>query len=536
MKLKKILAFILAAQMMLGATVACTQNEDPKETNPPKTETKAPETKAPETQAPETEAPETKFDRLSVPDDLPETTFNGQDVRILCNPTEMFELFSEDGESGDNTSRAVYERNNKIESRFDVKIQVIPSGSTDNVLESQDKFRPIFQAGDYQWEIIDLWQRMSLDIPGNHNGFYNLLEVPHLNFDKPWYNKRSNDDSTFNGKMWTVTSSLSLTSMMYAYTFVYNKDLVKEFGFNPEEIDQMVFDGKWTLDKLIEMTSEFYRDDGDGLKTPGSDIFGFGSDVQDRVIPWVTGFDERAVSPNEDRTKLEITLGSEKVYSALEKLYNFHYNTKGAMAYQGGGALPGGIGLVGAYGMNNNALITDFNEGRVGFMTSVLNACYSTLRDVNFEYGLMPFPKYDEAQENYYTNPNYDYTVYAIPANIPEDKLEMTAVVFEALSAESWKTVYPAYYDDALKGRYSTDENMAKMVDLIVDGIVYDYSYQTAIWMRPKLAFMFQNCLGEQNPDLASQLAESKDHLDNVLAGIMHFYGIPMPEGVEPLA
>lgn len=518
MKLKKVLAFLLAAQMMLAAMVGC--NNDGAKGNGGG------------------DVSETTLDqRTEISDDLPDKKFNGDSVRILVNPTEIFELVSEDGTSGDNTSKAVWDRNKRVENRFDVKIEAIASGSTDNVVEAQDTFRPVFLANDYQWEIIDLWQRMSLDIPGNHDGFYNLLEVPYLNFEKPWYNKRSNDDSTFNGKMWTVTSSLSLTSMMYAYTFVYNKELVEEFGYKSEEIDQMVFDGKWTLDKMIEMTSDFYRDEnGDGLQTPGADIFGFGSDVQDRVLPWVTAIDERAVSPNADRTKLEITLGTEKVYTALEKLYNFHYTTKGAMAYQGGGTLPGGVGLNGAYGMNSNQLIVDFNEGRVGFMTSVLNACYSTLRDVDFEYGLMPFPKYDEAQENYYTNPNYDYTVYAIPANIPADKLDMTAIVFEALSAESWKTVYPAYYDDALKGAYSSDENMAKMVDLIVDGIMYDYSYQTAIWMRPKLAFMFQYCISDKTPDLASQLAESNDHLNNVLAGIINFYDIPLPEGVEPLA
>ena len=351
-----------------------------------------------------------------------------------------------------------------------------------------------------------MWQRMSLELPGNYAAFYNWMEVPHINWDKPWWNKESNEGSTFNNKMWTVTGSLSLTSLMYTYVLGYNSELLENYGVNTDELIQTVFDGNWTLDKMIETASAIYADNGDGIPSVG-DTYGFGSVPGERTVPWVTAFGAESLVANDDDTKIISVLGSEKVYNALEKMVNLTWNNQASTAT-----------------CADVVPMTEFINGNVGLIVTQLKSCYSSFADLPFEYGLLPLPKYDATQEGYYTEPYHDFSVFAIAANIPEDKLEMVGVIMEALNAESWKTVYPAYYDEALKGRYSTDETMADMIDLIVDGVKFDFAQQCAIWLRCKVPFLFDYCIRDNTTDLASVLAEGQSNLDEMLPFIRTFY------------
>ena len=53
----------------------------------------------------------------------------------------------------------------------------------------------------------------------------------------------------------------------------------------------------------------------------------------------------------------------------------------------------------------------------------------------------------------------------------------MVAAFLEAMSAESFRTVTPAYFETALKSKYSRDSETSQMLDIIVDGIYLDIGY-----------------------------------------------------------
>ena len=54
---------------------------------------------------------------------------------------------------------------------------------------------------------------------------------------------------------------------------------------------------------------------------------------------------------------------------------------------------------------------------------------------------------------------------------------EMSAVILEAIYAENYTSVIPAYLDVALKGKYSRDENTAEMLDLILDTTYFNFAF-----------------------------------------------------------
>lgn len=522
MKMKKNLAVLLALQMILAGFASCAK-EEPAETKNP--ETKTAETGAPETSAAtdaETEAPvpaDPYADRLNVSDGLPDITYNGKDFRFLIDEKYAYQIYSED-ESGVGLDAVIYDRNQRIEDRFDVKISYMDSLGK----ESQDVMTSYAQVGEHVAEVCAFEQYMG-NTPTVYFCWANWKDIPHLNFDQPWWNKESIENHIINGYCFNIAGDLSLTAMQYTWCLAFNQELMAAWQYPAETLYQLVWDGEWTLDKLIEVTAEHWIDEnGDGLSDSG-DKFAFGTPINTideetglvknncRTIPWVTCIGERAITVGEDRMSLTATLGTEKIYSALEKLVNYHNSTNGVYAF---------------------STDEDFINGKIGIYTAQFDIFFENSSQIDFAAGVLPFPKYDKAQEKYMTTPDYLFTMFGLPITLPQEDYEFVGILMEALNAESWKTVYPAYYEEALKGRYSTDENMAKMIELITDSRMYEYGMTCIQFLAypAKLPCMVCYHITDNNVDLASTLAQSDREIKYKLADLLMFFDVEDTTGV----
>jgi hypothetical protein len=94
------------------------------------------------------------------------------------------------------------------------------------------------------------------------------------------------------------------------------------------------------------------------------------------------------------------------------------------------------------------------------------------LRDAQFSTGLLPFPKYDEKQENYRTL--LAGAMMCVPVTNPN--LENTGIVTEALFSESSRTVKPAFIDLYVDMKVLQDENSARMMSLVMDSGVHVFA------------------------------------------------------------
>ena len=391
MNLKKTLALLLAAQMLLVSGISCSKTTEDetkaKETTPT---TGIPETTPAETESAEsTEPEETKLDRMSVSDNLPEITFNGKDFRFIANKDSLPYLYVEDL-NGVATNDVIYERNKKIESRFDIKIQAWEENK-----EAQDIIYMYAMTDDHYVEMADVWSRMGLSLAAD-SLCLDWMQMPYINWDQPWWNKEANENGLINGKMFNVTGEMSVTAMQYTWALAFNMDLIKDYGYTSDQLYQEVLDGEWTLDRFIEVGSSIYQDvNGDGEENSG-DIFGYatfaniGGDGSlgyfgSRSMPWVHAIGEKFYTLNEDKTDFEITLGTEKVYSALEKLVNFHHNVQGTISY--------------IEQEDGPVALNDFCNGTVAIYPTTFMSCFTTFTDLDFNYGMLPYPKYDAVQE-----------------------------------------------------------------------------------------------------------------------------------------
>jgi hypothetical protein len=95
------------------------------------------------------------------------------------------------------------------------------------------------------------------------------------------------------------------------------------------------------------------------------------------------------------------------------------------------------------------------------------------LRGMETDFGIIPCPKLDKAQENYITQ-NNPHTGVGLSIPVTVSDLERTGMILEDISAESKYTLQPAYYEINLLGKYARDDDSAEMLDIIFSNTAHD--------------------------------------------------------------
>ncbi len=113
-----------------------------------------------------------------------------------------------------------------------------------------------------------------------------------------------------------------------------------------------------------------------------------------------------------------------------------------------------------------------FVDGRALFNFSGINRV-TLFRSMEVDFGILPVPKFDDAQNDYYSVVSCaSSSSVGVPATAAD--LERTGIIIEALSAESYVTLTPAYYEISLKTKLSRDTESSDMLDIIFANRVFD--------------------------------------------------------------
>ena len=82
------------------------------------------------------------------------------------------------------------------------------------------------------------------------------------------------------------------------------------------------------------------------------------------------------------------------------------------------------------------------------------------------DFGIIPPPKYDEAQESYCAYLGYTIPVLFISASTPDP--ERTGTIMEALCTASYDNVTPQMYEIVTKLKNARDEDSSEMIEIII--------------------------------------------------------------------
>ena len=400
----------------------------------------------------ESTAAETEADILAY---LPDTDLGGWQMDILCHEDAYSGTwtFTADALNGEVINDEIFERTRRIEERYNMVYNVIAEGNQWNTVGNV--LRTSTAAGDDLYDMV-IYYNYALQasmITGHY--FYNMLEVPYLNFEKPWWHTEINDTYTLFGYLPCVLSDYSINSYQYANLLVFNKELAQSHDITG--LYDLVRDHKWTLDSFYEIVKSVTSDtSGDG-KMDQNDTWGFATNFGYHALTFAYAIGEMGVTVSEDGVGLGYR--SEEFITLSEWLYDLLYGSK--LAFEIGWGEVCDIG---------------WDENRILFEAIWLNDL-EDFRDYDISYGLLPYPLLDETQEKYYTYDDCRHGTFGIPITAAKENIDNTGLILEALSADSYHNVIPKYLDNVVTYKLSRDEDSLDMLNIIMDGRVYDFGY-----------------------------------------------------------
>ena len=418
------------------------------------------ETKGETTAATETETVETK----ETPD-VPEADYGGTTFDILaCGNwgqewTEIYEFHSEEL-TGEAINDAVYNRNLQVSDKFNVEISEIHHmGNANGGTGKGLKFvQQSVQAAD---NLYDLALMCTYDCSTLAAGGYLLdmmTEVPYIDLSKSWWDQKAVHDLAIGKKMYYSTGDITMIDNECTFCLLFNKQMIEDYSL--DDPYTLVKDGTWTIDKFVDMASQVSVDtNGDGKYTD-VDTYGY-------CIWWeamggiIAGSGGRYCDLNE-KGEIELTFLNERTVDALTRFSVLAYDRSLAYSIQ-----------------HSPDKIEDmFANDQVLFYSRYL-CIVKKYRDMDTDFGILPYPKYEEAQQEYYSSvSSYGCSHICVPVSLAD--LEMTGAVTEYMAAVSKDIVTPAYYEVTIQGKILRDEESLEMLDIILGGRVFDlgWNYQ----------------------------------------------------------
>ncbi|MBQ4353641.1 MAG: hypothetical protein IJC71_01975, partial [Clostridia bacterium] len=413
-EMTKILSSLLLAAMLLPAMASCSEtpaSEESESSQPPPAEASHDE---------ESEASE---ESEEITDNLPERNYDGFDFHIYTRESATHYAYLTEEMSGELLNDAIYERNERVTERFDVVF-------TETTYTDQNLPVTNVQSGDDTFSLMNV-RCTAADTMGRKALAMDMSTLEYIDLSKPYWDKELAEMINVGNRTFTAIGASNMTAIDFLVVLLFNKNLAELYQV--ENLYDAVREGRWTLDlfgKYAALASEDLNGDGvfdaeDRWGALGSTIF-----LQCTMIPAANAW---YIKKDADNLPYFDMGSDEHFYNVFEKIFQvlydnnaWYHNTDDANAQPANTAM--------------------FQNGQGLFMGSQVYFVES-MRDMEHDFGILPFPKYDEAQQNHFTRLCF-YDTSVIPVTVPD--IECSSIILEALACDSFNTVVPAYKEKIL--------------------------------------------------------------------------------------
>ena len=373
--------------------------------------------------------------------------WGGQDFGILYSTA--FDSYREEVEAkpdgGTVINDAVFERNTLFQEYCNLKFVLIPA----TVEAYNTTLTKGIQTGTKDFYITS--QGGSDTAAVALQGYlYNYLDLD-IDYNHEWW-----DQGTLNfaldGRVFFMNGPFNTIDDDCTYIIAFNKKLQKEHQVaNPY---QTVRDMDWTMEYMNSIISNLSTDNGDGTWNE-MDTYGLtATSVISTAFFYGAGM--KYVDNSLEKDVPELILGDKldrvtEVMDITRKVLHDNYSTHVSIGME--------------IFINDRALY--------GF--EVVNYLRALNAQMTSEYGVLPVPKYDKAQEQYYSFSNASVgTTLSIPTSVAQLNMDLFANTLEMYCLLSQKLVKPAYYEVTLMTRNIQDLDSAEMLDIVFQNRIYD--------------------------------------------------------------
>lgn len=385
-------------------------------------------------------------------DDLPELDFEGKTftVAIYENADARNHVFSAE-QNAETINDAIYEATLHISERCNVVLSELVDDKYGN-----DAFRSSVMAGDAAFHVANTRapNALSYYAEGLVTPFDDLA---YIDLSQPYWAAEANETLSVQNVHYTALGDMNLSAYDLTHVLLFNEQLVQDYHLDSPF--DLIDDDKWVFDTMYEMMETVSRDtDGNGTFDENDQYgySGYGMVVAQNF--WIAGGIKTVTKDTDDVYTLALT--NENTVEYMTKLTERLVN--GNLAYYNN--------IKEYYLAMPDWEIELFSHDQVLFANSTLRYMES-LRDMNTDFGIIPYPKQNESQENYYVRLGY-WNAPLVPTSNPDT--DMIGAMMEALNAEYNRVVRPKYFDTALKGKIARNEESVQMLDLILESRTID--------------------------------------------------------------
>jgi len=335
---------------------------------------------------------------------------------------------------------SIYERNRFLEETYGFSIDVTTASSM------QQEIANLVSSGDNTYQVYGSNARTG--VASAQMGYYrDLQSLENMDLTRSHWDHSLIDPLTVENRAFLATGDITVVPKEGVRVFYFNKDLIEDLHL--ESPYDLVLNGTWTLDKMFEMMQNGASDlNGDGI-IDDNDRYAF-QGSGDFPILFYLGANEEFIGKDENDSMI-LMAENERSVNVMMHVAELLDQNKDIIIrtwdWQG--------------------MLRRFDSQNALFYTDAA-VHIETMRSYEVNFGILPTPKYDAAQDTYINYIDYFCNIfYAIPVCAPDP--ENTAYILEVISAASKQYITPAYYDVCLKSKYARDEESSRMLDIIFD-------------------------------------------------------------------
>lgn len=383
--------------------------------------------------------------------------FGGAEYRVFSAGNVAYKDFTADENSSLPLDIAQYKRKELVE--FNYNVEIVEDVKTAYSSGNGPGFKSLYTAAtsgtaDYN---VGLIAGYDVSVLGYSGYLYDMNSIPDIDLSKSWWDQKANEALTIKNLVFFTAGDFTLADNDAAYVIMFNKKMLNDYNLqNPYD---MVYNNEWTLEnfgKLCKTVTEDVNNDG---VMDENDRYGLLVWV-DSLLGMVNASGQRCCVIEND--KVVLSLYNETTLDAVDRFLSIALDKQYALQYQ---AIH-----------NTTAFEEQLWSGEHGLFWTTYMGNVPRFREMESDFGLLPYPKLTAAQDSYYSTVTpFNSQFVCVP--IVQEDIVLTGIITEALAYYGQKDVLPAYYDVNLKGMVSRDEESSYMLDIIFDNLVYDIGY-----------------------------------------------------------
>lgn len=416
----------------------------------------APTTDAPATQNTETTAaPDTEAVIDWKAAGIEAVDYGGEELHFIVQNinADTYAWFMMDPEeaNGEVLNDAIFNRNAKIEELFNITITGEYNDSPHTLINKA------VSAGDAAYDAT-LCYNNNLSTLGRDGKLFNWYDLPNINLDAEWWDQTVIEQLTLMDQLYVCSGDISPAMNIRCFAMLFNKDMCNALGI--EMPYQYVLDGTWTLDRFKGYVTDINSDvNGDGVMD-FEDRWGYFSEDGNSYMYYCSNGGS------------VVTVDGDTAYLSFNTPRNLELATEAIALTINPDTTLRANKLVDSSTLGWTAASNWFAEGNALIRSTSLEPIPRDFRSLDVNFGIVPYPKLDESQEDYHAMAdNISARMVGVP--VTSDP-EFVSTILEVLAAESVSTVSVAFYDRCLDGKIMRDEESAAMLDIIFENKVFD--------------------------------------------------------------